>query len=292
MPADPSRSADRLPPGWLDRSETKHRVLTELTGRSARRRRRRRHFLAAGAACVVLLATAGAWWSRSRPESVPVASAVVKTPTRETLPDGSVVEHKIAAAYTVQFTDAVRHVTLTRGTAYFDVVKNPERPFIVMAGGVRVQAVGTAFSVEVNHATVEVLVTEGRVAVAPADEKNVFAPAATTIDAGAGVSVALALGAPGQPPVMQPVPAAAIEEKLAWRMRFVEFSGTPLAEALRILSQHNRVQFSIADPELGRVKLSGVIRADRISGVVQLLEDEGVRIERRGDAEIVLHRAR
>jgi transmembrane sensor len=51
------------------------------------------------------------------------------------------------------------------------VTKDPVRPFIVMAAGVAVRAVGTAFNVKLDSTAVEVLVTEGMVAVATEDRR-------------------------------------------------------------------------------------------------------------------------
>jgi transmembrane sensor len=214
----------------------------------------------------------------------------VAVPFRATLPDGSIVEQKPGSAYTVDYGDTLRHVVLRRGTAHFDVAKNTERPFVVTAGGISVRAVGTAFSVEFGDTAIEVLVTEGSVTVAAAESEKPAPP--TTVGAGTGVRVEILPPAAEKSPKVQPLPVATIEEKLAWRVRLVEFSGTPLRDAVKILNQHNRVQFSIADEALAGLKLSGVIRTDRVSGVVSLLEGEGVEVEQRSDSEIVLRQAR
>lgn len=288
MPPDPAPSRGRLPAGWLDRTDIRQRVLAELETRGVERRRRRRRVLA-GAACAAVLLAAGAMlWRRATPLPAAAPTASVTEPRRENLPDGSVVELKGDAAFHIDFSGEVRRVTLTRGTAHFEVAKNPARPFVVTAGGVAVRAVGTAFSVELAGPAVEVLVTEGRVAVEPAGQPS--AARLTTVEAGAGVVLNLTERVA---PVVAAVPAAVIEEKLAWRVRQLEFSGTPLAEAVAMLNRHNRVQFVLADSSLATVKLSGIIRADRIAGVIRLLEEDcGVRAERTKENEIVLRRAR
>ncbi|MBL9200345.1 MAG: FecR domain-containing protein [Opitutaceae bacterium] len=287
MNPEPAAPRDRLPAGWIDRTEIRRSVLAELESRAAVRRRRRRAF--AGAACAVLLLGAGAVvWQRPASPPPRATAATFTEPRRERLPDGSLVELRGDAAVTVDFSGAARRVLLTRGTAHFAVAKNPARPFVVTAGGVAVRAVGTAFSVALATPSVEVLVTEGRVAVE--SSASPAAPPLATLDAGAGI--VLRLAAPAAP-VLQDVPPTALEEKLAWRVRHLEFSGTPLAEAVAMLNRHNRVQFVLADPSLAGVKLSGVIRADRIAGVIRLLEEDcGVRAEHTSDHEIVLRRAR
>ena len=65
------------------------------------------------------------------------------------LPDGTQVwlnsESKLI--YNNAFNGKLREVTL-EGEAYFDVVKNPERPFIVHTSGINIKVLGTAFNVK------------------------------------------------------------------------------------------------------------------------------------------------
>src|SRR5205814_7462486 len=88
----------------------------------------------------------------------------VSTPTKQTLPDGSVVHLNTGAAISVAYTHSSRRVVLDRGEAHFQVEKSVT-PFVVAAHGIEVRAVGTVFSVQLMPQAVEVLVTEGRVAV-------------------------------------------------------------------------------------------------------------------------------
>ncbi len=72
----------------------------------------------------------------------------VSAPERRELPDGSVVDLKPGAEIAVEFTPALRRVTLRAGAAHFAVVKNPARPFVVAVGDVEMRAVGTEYSVQ------------------------------------------------------------------------------------------------------------------------------------------------
>ena len=85
----------------------------------------------------------------------------------------------------------------------------------------------------------------------------------------------------------------ASDERLAWRIPRLEFTGTPLAEAVGLMNQHNRVRFVIDDALLAQEQVSGLFRADRTDGFVQALEAGfGIAAERWGENEIVLRRAR
>lgn len=85
-----------------------------------------------------------------------------------TLPDGSRVLLKPGSviAYQQKFSEAKREVKLT-GEAFFDVVKDAERPFYVYGNNVVTKVLGTSFSVRspANTRTIEVEVRTGRVSV-------------------------------------------------------------------------------------------------------------------------------
>lgn len=290
MATDPTRFEDRLPPGWLERDETKRRVLDILSTRSTSRRKRNRRLVTGGAAIVAALALSVAVFrpsGKSTPVVTPIATR--STPLQSSLPDGSRIEYKSGSIYTVDYTDERRHIVLLRGTAHFDVAKNADRPFVVTAGGVAIRAVGTAFSVGHQDDEIEVLVTEGQVAVAASDPERPAAPA--SLHAGEGVRLSTSQLSATDTPRFHRISPAMFEEKLAWRATLVELSGTPLREAMRILNEHNRVQFTVADDSLNELKLSGVIRADRVAGVVKFLQGEGITVEARSDREFVLRRA-
>ena len=82
-----------------------------------------------------------------------------------TLSDDSRVQLNTNSQIQVDYSDGYRNIRLLQGEVHFEVAKDPSKPFRVYAGSGRVQAVGTAFNVYLNKDQVEVLVTEGRVAV-------------------------------------------------------------------------------------------------------------------------------
>jgi len=125
-----------------------------------------RPFAWAAAAAAAILFAAG-WWSFRQDRPGPALYATTSGGyERVMLPDGSVLELNGDTAAEVSFDAAARRVRLARGEAHFTVAKDPSRPFWVEAGDVAVRAVGTAFNVRFESDAVEVLVTEGRVAVA------------------------------------------------------------------------------------------------------------------------------
>jgi transmembrane sensor len=96
------------------------------------------------------------------PADGPIAQAQAG---RIDLPDGSRISLVEQARATTAFQRDARIVTLLGGKALFAVAKDPSRPFTVIAGDVRVTAIGTSFSVSRRGQRVEVRVIEGIVAV-------------------------------------------------------------------------------------------------------------------------------
>ncbi|MES2693686.1 MAG: FecR domain-containing protein [Verrucomicrobiota bacterium] len=260
------------------------------------RGRRRRLATGSGVLALALLLTLGvATWKAKSVEGLPEASAVVLLPSRQTLPDGSVVELKGDARITVDYSAALRRVALEQGEAHFSVEKDAARPFIVSSGGVDVRAVGTAFSVQRGADAVEVLVTHGVVAVDHTPVAGAIAPTSTetappvqpapplaTLDMGKRVTVELAPTAAA--PAVSEVSSDEIRERLAWRVPRLEFTKTPLGEAVALLNQYalpGGERLAIVDPAVATMRVSGVFRADNIEAFVVLLEGAfGVKVER------------
>ena len=242
---------------------------------------------AAVAAGVALLLALWRPWATPATESaaLPVATAI----QHRMLADGSEVILNRGAVIEVEFTPAERRVQLTRGEAHFAVAKNPLRPFIVRANGVDVRAVGTAFDVRLDADSVEVLVTEGHV--------QVQLPTASVPVLAAGQRTVVSFAPSAGPPRVMDVPPEEMALRLAWQPQLLDFSSTALAKVVdefnRRAGESHGVKFIIADPELASLPMVASIRSDNIEAFVRALELSGdVRVERRGENEIVLHKAR
>lgn len=271
--------------------------------RAQRRRTQQIRRLAAGAVLgLTLVAGALVWPSRPTP---PVSAAlppavVFSAPTRQVLPDGSMVELREGAKIAVDFGPAVRRVRLVEGEAHFTVAENKAVPFIVVAGSIEVRAVGTAFAVQLDARKVEVLVTEGRVAVdrpAGNSQENSlpFAPGIATtsqtiavVDAGRTIAVELETTAV---PSALAISAAEQGQRLAWRVPRIELSGMPLSDALALFNRYSSIHLRLADPAHGAFKLSGVLRPDNPNALLHVLKlEHGLEADRRPDGVVLLRR--
>jgi len=240
----------------------------------ARRRRRVRRRIA-GVAGIACLGLVGAWLFPQAAATLavpPIAavSTVVVAPETRTLADGSIVELRPGAEILVEYGPSSRRVVLLAGEVHFQVTKDAARPFVVVASGVEVRAVGTAFSVDLGKHAVDVLVTEGRVAVTSPPAAVEAAPAVAMVDAGQGTTVSLEVAGAA---AVRSVPSGERRERLNWRVPLLEFSGTPLAEAIPMFNRHGR-RHLVLDPALGRLQLSGTLRADDTDSLFILLRNE------------------
>ena len=59
----------------------------------------------------------------------------------------------------------------------------------------------------------------------------------------------------------------------AWRIRHLEFSGTPLREAVEEFNRYSATRVVIGTPELGSVRVSGVFRIGDVDGFVYSLRE-------------------
>lgn len=84
------------------------------------------------------------------------------------LPDGS--KAFLNAATTIRFQHGFSHKTrkvILTGEAYFEVVHNPEKPFVVFTRNIRTQVLGTSFDVKAYHndSNIKIGVISGKVGV-------------------------------------------------------------------------------------------------------------------------------
>lgn len=288
----------------------------DLLRHHAANRRQRLPVLAATAAVAASLAAASLWWyAAERHPGHARAPTYVTTDggyERVALSDGSTVELNSASEISVLFSRTERRVRLVRGEAHFTVRRDPAMPFRVEAEGITVSALGTAFNVRLDARDVEVLVTEGQVAVGklervavtsatrPSDpEGSRGAPpasaASAVVSANERIVIPAALAATVGTivlPGVEKVAPEAVREALAWQSSRLVFVNTPLVEAIAFFNRRNSVQLELADPDLYALPIGGSFRAENVDAFVRLFASSGdVVVERPSPDRIVLRRA-
>lgn len=304
---------ERLAATWqsaeLLRSNSGLRSLTErletaAVRDAATRRRRRFHWgwsagLAAAAAVAFAMIWPGPRSDGDAPTSTPqVAASVHIRPAdtgRQILPDGSVIVLRGHSEVRPQFTATERRVQLVRGEAYFMVQKDVSRPFIVEAQGAGVRAVGTAFTVQASADSLDVLVTEGTVALHAVLTSDPVAAAvdAPLADAGHRARVSVSGGrALARSVTVTPASPAEIEQALSWQFAALTLQRATLAEAIAAFNTHAGTRFELADASLHARQISGTFTVNQAEAFVRLLEQAAeVRAERSADGRVRLHAA-
>lgn len=172
-----------------------------------------------------------------------------------------------------------RAVSMDEGEAWFRVAHDRTRPFVVTAGPIHVEAVGTAFSVRRREAGADVLVTEGTVRVWTDGAED----RARLIHAGAGVFVAddASIGLIASAPT-------AVERRLAWRTGELDLAGDTLAGAVAEMNRYNTRKVTLGDASLGARRLHGIFRLDDPEGFARAAAVAlGVTVGRDGNAIVL-----
>jgi transmembrane sensor len=256
---------------------------------------------AVGLAAAIAL-TVFAWWQWG--PRTPVAQ-VYATSTggyeRVALADGSVVELNANSKVRVQLLPNERRLALVEGEAHFTVAHDSTRPFTVSANGVAVRAVGTAFNIRLASTAVEVLVTEGKVAVSDSPTRSaavaaplVLAANERTLISTASAASATPSAAPfGPEPLVERVTSEALRAALSWQERKLVFSETPLRDVVAQFNRRNRLQIILEDAVVAERLMGGTFAADNVEGFVRLLEGSGtISVERRDPFTVVLRAER
>lgn len=229
-------------------------------------------FVAAAAAAVVIM-VAGTIIARrpaTGPEMVTHATAVGARDTVR-LADGSRVILGPASSIVV----AGREVQL-RGEAFFEVVHDARRPFVVYAGNTTIRDVGTAFGVASDSgAPVRVVVTEGIVEVRHgADSVILNRGDVARVDSSG---------------VIETLRSAATPEDLAWLSGRLVFRNAPVEQVVADLRRWYGVELRVTDSTLLRRHFTGVFAGDPVDRVLEVLalalgadvtRDEGGRVVR------------
>jgi transmembrane sensor len=234
----------------------------------------KRYWIPAAAAALV----AGVMGLRqmSQPPASPADNRIIATRLgeqyRTALKDGSLVELNTASRIAIDLEPKERRIRLVAGEAAFEVVKDPQRPFIVDTALGTVRAIGTVFSVRVDHG-LEVLVSEGVVSV----ERN--GKQVALVSAGERYSITSsgnALRSSRNPDE--------IKRSLVWREGKLAFAGQTLGQAAQEFNRYNVVRIEIADPIVGAMRFGGYFRATDPQGFASALEKSlPVNAERQGD---------
>jgi transmembrane sensor len=243
--------------GSLDRVSSQS--LINAFARPAARKRQWLPLAAAASLAAVMLAGAVyvGWMRFASGVDTQVYNSAIAQNRNFTLPDGTQVALGAASTMTSQFSGEQRRIELKNGEAFFQVVHDSSRPFVVAAGDVSVRDIGTAFDVRRTGERVTIAVTEGRVEILDTNLKPGEAQRTLEVTAGQMVSYDPSTS-------RMTVGNIAPEQATAWRNDRLEFIDEPLSVVIDNLNRYSAQPLHIADTDLSNLSYTGSIRTDAI----------------------------
>jgi len=226
---------------------TRARLVAEF---APARPRRRWVPLAAAAAALLALGLAYLSWPGRHSEVLQYASPIGGR-EEVSLADGSQIAVGAATALSTRFSGGQRRIELDHGEAYFRVVHDPRRPFVVQAGPVTVEDIGTVFDVRRTGDQVTVAVAQGRVRVTDGHGGS--------LEAAAGQAIRFD---PAHP-AMQ-VTAIDPTQVAAWRDGRLDFDNEPLPVVVANINRYRPQPLRIGDARLAALTFTGTVRTDAI----------------------------
>lgn len=184
-------------------------------------------------------------------------------PLVQPLEDGSVVHLKPKASleYYQSFAQNERHISL-EGEAFFEVVKDPKRPFVVQTPQTEIRVLGTSFLVKAmaNETQTEVIVSTGLVSFAPLGKEG----AALTLAAGKGATyshTSTQIAELTDPQL----------NSSSWATGRLVFDHIPMAEVAKTLSRIFDVEITFANEDIKNCDYFGEYRGQDLSEIMGII---------------------
>ncbi len=184
------------------------------------------------------------------------------------LSDGSRIEMNTDTHLTTKLTSTARTVKLDRGEAYFDVVHDGNRPFVVLAGNRRITDIGTKFTVRRDGDDVNVTVAEGRVRVETLSGANADAVIGNANDM---------LISKREGTLVARTRSEDVQNATSWRRGLLVFNQATLADAAEEFNRYNHRKLVVVG-KARDIRIGGVFRANNLD-VFAALVKTGLRLK-------------
>lgn len=182
------------------------------------------------------------------------------------LPDGSVVRLNAESSitYPEKFTELASRDVILSGEAFFDVVRDESKPFIIRSGGLVTTVLGTSFNIQAypDDALVAVTVATGKVKIELAGSQK------------QNESVLLLPGEQGlydsQSSGIRKA-TVKLERYLAWKDGTILLEGASLKEATDILGRWYNAEFVFKSSELTKCTIDGKFKNEGLENILENL---------------------
>ncbi len=186
-----------------------------------------------------------------------------------TLDDGSTAFLNTRSRIKVSYTKESRTVSLEEGEAFFKVIHDADRPFLVPIELGTVRVLGTAFLVRKNAEDAIVTVLEGKVGLLDNNDSsanNLTTTVNTTLSSGEQLSFLEA---------EQNIQAKKVDAKslLNWRSGQLVFRGEPLSSVVSELNRYSKYPIRIGSETLEQQRVIAVIQVNNINDAIETLTE-------------------
>jgi transmembrane sensor len=180
-----------------------------------------------------------------------------------TLADGSKVFLNTDTALNISFTNTARNIELIKGEAEFIVAHDQLKPFIVKAGGIQTQAIGTQFVVRQYTNQNAVILLEGKVKASLTD-KSISKQDALILSPGEQIVFR------DNQLVRSSYPD--INAANAWKKGQLQMNFVTLKKALAEISRYRRGGIMLLDRDLAQRQINAAIDLNQLDAWLTALE--------------------
>jgi transmembrane sensor len=202
-----------------------------------------------------------------------------------TLADGSQVQLDSLTKLRINYSEHARDLELIKGQARFDVARDVQRPFSVLAAGQKVIATGTAFNVDLLNRELFVTLIEGRVAVLPetgALPKNRPAASSSLGTGSSPSTITPSIPKPESKPIeleagqqltigesgAAKVAEANVQQATAWQSGQIVVEDEPLSAVVARVNRYSPRPVTLADEKIALLRISGVFNTGDVDGFI------------------------
>ena len=213
------------------------------------------------AAAVAVLAAVSIWVFFSPGQNGLQELATLDQVDDYQLPDGTEISlnQYSSIKYHPEWQGKYRRVEL-QGDAFFEVTRDENHPFVISAGKVEVEVLGTAFYVDSRSsaAEIQVIVKSGTVAVSAGQERIVLQANETGIYEKATSQLLKK--------------ESRDNNYLAWKNKTLEFSESTLEEVIFALNRQFYAQISLENEALKTCTLTATYKDKSLEAIVKIIE--------------------
>lgn len=177
-----------------------------------------------------------------------------------TLPDGTQVKLNAGSSitYPETFDGKIRSVAL-KGEAFFEVIKNPNKPFEVHTGELKTTVLGTSFNINTNDSdNITVTVASGKVGVAAETSKEVVLKPKQQLSY-------------NKTSHQMRTQEVKLDKYLDWKDGILRFENASITEASKKLERWYDVDIEVLNQDIGNCRFTGKFNNEELPTVLKSL---------------------